>query len=294
MPIALTGASGFLGQQVICAATRRGHEVVAFSRDPRRIVHGSVETRRFSLEVAPDFSGCEAVIHLAGENVAGLWTRAKMRRIIESRVLGTRRVVEGLRNTGPHPEVLVCASATGFYGDQGDVELTEESPAGSGFLADTCKAWEEEAAAACDVCRVASLRFGLVLGKNGGALRPMAALFRCFLGGNVSHGQQWWSWIHVEDAATLLIFTVENLDARGPINATAPWPARNVDFTRALARVVHRPAIARAPAWALRLMLRGFACELLASRRVLPAAACALGFPFRFAEVEPAIRDTLA
>jgi uncharacterized protein len=294
MQIALTGASGFIGREVIRAASRRGHEIVAFSRDPQRVVHDTIETRPFSLAAPPDFAGCEAVIHLAGENVAGLWTAAKMRRIRDSRVLGTRRVVEGIRQASVIPEVLVCASAIGIYGDAGEAELSEEGPLGSGFLADTCRLWEAEAAAAQNVCRVAQTRFGLVLGAGGGALGAMAPLFRCFLGGKIGHGRQWWSWIHVEDAAALLLFAVENLDARGPVNATAPWPDRNAEFTRALGRVLRRPTIAPAPAWALRLMLRGFARELLASRRVVPAAALALGFPFRFPELEPALRDALS
>ena len=294
MQIALTGASGFLGQEVARAATRRGHEVVAFSRDSKRTVRDTIETRAFSLDVSPDFTGCEAVIHLAGENVAGLWTAAKMRRIRDSRVHGTRRVVEGIRRVDPVPEVFVCASAIGIYGDAREAELTEKSPRGSGFLADVCAEWEKQATAAEDACRVVRVRFGLVLGPGGGALAAIAPVFRGFLGGKISHGRQWWSWIHLEDAAALLLFAVENLDIRGPLNGTAPWPVRNADFTRALARIVHRPAVVRMPAWALRFLLRGFACELLNSRRVLPAAASALGFPFRFAEIEPALRDALA
>ena len=185
MQIALTGATGFLGREVIRAATRRGHEVVAFSRDARRVVHDTIATRAFSLDAPPDFSGCEAIIHLAGESVAGWWSAAKVRRIRESRVLGTRRVVEAIRQSHNAPEVLVSASATGFYGDAGEAELTESSPPGSGFLAETCAAWESEACAAEAVCRVVRTRFGLILGRDGGALPPMAKLFRCFLGGKI-------------------------------------------------------------------------------------------------------------
>lgn len=291
MQIALTGASGFLGREVIRAAVRRGHEVVAFSRDGQKLVHDTIETRPFDLAKTPDFSDCEAVIHLAGETVAGLWTTSKKRRIMDSRVEGTRRVVEAVRVA--RPEVLVSVSGTGFYGDGGEGELTEQSPGGDGYLAEVCSAWEKEAHAAEEVCRVATVRFGIVLGRGGGALHAMRPAFRFGLGGPMGSGKQWWSWIHVEDAASLLLFAVENMDAKGPINGSAPWPVRNADFAKTLGCVLRRPAFLRAPAWVLKLMLRGFARELLDSRKVLPSAASALGFPFRFPELDPALRDLL-
>jgi uncharacterized protein (TIGR01777 family) len=291
MQIGLTGASGFVGRHVIQAAVRRGHEVVAFTRDPRRTVHDAIEMRAFSTTEIPNIEGCEAIVHLAGENVAGLWTAAKKRRIRESRVDGTRRIAEAIRDARHRPEVLVCASAIGFYGDGGDDEVSESSPAGEGFLAEVCQAWEAEAESVEADCRVARLRFGLILGAKGGALAAMAPLFRLGLGGKLGSGRQWWSWIHVEDAASLLLFAAENLDARGAINAVAPWPRQNADFTRVLARTLHRPAFARVPAWLLKMTLRGFAAELLESRRVLPRAASELDFPFHFPELEPALRD---
>ena len=171
MQLGLTGATGFVGRHLIRLAVRRGYEVIAFTRDPSRVVGDCIETRRFTTGEPPDLRGCEAVIHLAGENVAGLWTRGKMRRIRESRVLGTRRIVEAMRALPEPPAVFVCASAIGIYGDSGDTELTEQSPAGSGFLADTCRAWEAEAIAAESLCRVVRTRIGIVLGKRGGALR---------------------------------------------------------------------------------------------------------------------------
>ena len=293
MQIGLTGASGFVGREVIRIANRRGHEVVAFSRDGRRVVDGTIETREFDVARVPDFAGCEAIIHLAGERLAGLWTPAKVKRIRSSRVEGTRRVIEGIRNAPQAVEVLVCASAIGIYGDAGETELPEESPQGSGFLAETCRAWENEACKAGTSCRVARIRLGLVLGRKGGALAAMLPLFRCCLGGKLGSGLQWWSWIHVEDAASLLLFAVENLDASGAINGVAPWPVRNADFTRALGKTLRRPAVVPAPALALKIVLRGFARELLDSRRVLPTAATSLGFPFRFPELEPALRHVV-
>jgi uncharacterized protein (TIGR01777 family) len=290
MIIGLTGATGFIGRRIIDLALQRGHEIVGFTRDPRRNLSGC-EMRKFSLEAPPDLRGCEAVIHLAGESVLGLWTTAKKRRIRESRVHGTRRVVEAIVALNEPPEVLVCGSAIGFYGDAGDAELTEGSPAGATFLAQTCQAWERAALAAAR-CRVVLLRTGIVLGRTGGALRAMTPVFRVGLGGRIGSGQQWMSWIHLDDEARLALFAIENLDVSGPLNATAPWPLRNADFTRTLARTLRRPAFCRVPAFALRL-LGDFSHELLDSKRVVPAAATEHGFGFQFPELEPALKNLL-
>jgi uncharacterized protein (TIGR01777 family) len=290
MIIGLTGATGFIGRRIIDLALQRGHEVVAFTRDPRRNLPGC-EMRIFSLEAPLDLRGCEAVIHLAGESVFGLWTTAKKRRIRESRVHGTRRVVEAIAALNEPPEVLVCGSAIGFYGDAGDAELTETSPSGATFLAETCRAWEGVALKATR-CRVVLLRTGIVLGKTGGALRAMTPVFRVGLGGRIGGGQQWMSWIHLDDEARLAMFAIENLDVRGPLNATAPWPVRNADFTRTLARTLRRSAFCRVPAFAVRL-LGDFSHELLDSKRVVPAAATDHGFGFQFPELEPALKNLL-
>lgn len=291
MHIGLTGATGFIGGKIIDLALRRGHEIVAFTRDLRRTIPGC-EMRAFSLERPPDIAGCEAFIHLAGESAMGLWTAAKKRRIAESRILGTRRVVEAINAAREKPEVLLCGSAIGFYGDRGEEELTETSPGGSGFLADTTQAWEAEAQRAEGV-RLVLLRTSLVLGKGGGALAPMTPIFKLGLGGPLGDGRQWMSWIHLHDLAQLALFAIENLDLRGPLNGSAPWPARNADFTRTLAATLHRPAFLRVPAFALRVALGDFARELLDSKRVLPAAALDHGFGFRFPELAPALQNLL-
>jgi uncharacterized protein (TIGR01777 family) len=290
MTIGLTGATGFIGKTIIDLALRRGHEIVAFTRRPERAIPGCT-MRAFALDRPPDVSGCEAIIHLAGEPILGLWTPAKKRRIVESRVQGTRRIVEAIHTSATKPEVLVCGSAIGFYGDAGERELTEQAPAGSGFLAETVQAWEAEALQA-DGVRTVLLRTALVLGKGHGALGAMAPIFRAGLGGPLGDGTQWMSWIHLEDEARLALFAVENLDLRGPLNASAPWPVRNSHFTKTLARTVHRPAFLRAPAFALRL-LGDLSHELLDSKRVLPAAALEHGFGFRFSELAPALKDLL-
>lgn len=290
MNLAITGASGFIGKTIIDLALRRGHEVVAFTRHPERAIPGC-EMREFSLHLPPDLRGCDAVIHLAGEPILGLWTPAKKRRIVASRVEGTRRVVEAIGELDVKPEVLVCGSAIGIYGDAGDVELTEQAPAGTGFLAETVQAWEAEALQAKEV-RTVLLRTSLVLGRGAGALGAMVPLFRLALGGRLGEGRQWMPWIHVEDEARLVLFAVENLDVRGPLNAAAPWPVRNAEFTGLLARILHRPAFLHAPEFALRL-LGDLSHELLDSRRVLPAAALEHGFGFRFSELAPALKDLL-
>ncbi len=290
MNLGITGASGFIGKAIIDLALRRGHEVVAFTRHPERAIPGCT-MRRFAIDRPPEVTGCDAIIHLAGEPILGVWTPAKKRRIVESRVQGTRRIVEAIHASAVKPEVLVCGSAIGFYGDAGERELTEQAPPGTGFLAETVSAWEAEALKAGDV-RTVLLRTALVLGKGSGALGVMAPFFRAGLGGPLGDGQQWMSWIHLEDEVRLALFAVENLDIRGPLNASAPWPVRNADFTQTLARKLHRPAFLRAPAFALRL-LGDLSHELLDSKRVLPAAALEHGYGFRFSELEPALKDLL-
>jgi len=291
MYIGLTGATGFIGGKLIDLALRRGHEIIAFTRHPEARIPGC-EMRPFSLDRPPDLRGCEAVVHLAGESVVGLWTQAKKERILKSRVEGTRRIVEAISTLDTPPEVFVCGSAIGFYGDSGEAELTEVTPPGEGFLSETVRAWEAEALRA-ERTRTVLLRTGLVLGQGAGTLGAMAPVFRAGLGGPMGDGRQWMSWIHLEDEARLILFALENLDVHGPLNATAPWPVRNADFTQILAKTLHRPAIFRVPAFALRLALRDFSHELLDSKRVLPAAALEHGFGFQFSELEPALKNLL-
>lgn len=291
MHLGITGATGFIGGRIIDLALRRGHEVVAFTRHPQHGIPGCT-MRRFSLDVAPDISGCEAIIHLAGEPVAGLWTPEKKRRIVQSRVIGTRRIVEAINAAAAKPEVLISGSAIGFYGDRGEEDLTENAPGGRGFLAETVQAWEAEARQAAGL-RIAFIRTAVVLGQGGGALPLMALPFRFGLGATLGSGRQWMSWIHLEDLAQLILFAVENLDVRGPVNGSAPWPVRNADFTAALAHALRRPAFFRVPAFLLRLALRGFAAELLDSKRVLPAVATEHGFGFKFPELALALRNLL-
>jgi uncharacterized protein (TIGR01777 family) len=293
MRIGITGASGFVGRAVAGHARRRGHEIIAFSRDPSKRVRDAVETRLFSLDAPPDLGECEAIIHLAGEPILGFWTANKRRAIVASRVQGTRRIVEAIAALDQKPEVLVAASAIGFYGNGGDSILDESAPQGGGFLAETTAAWEKESLAATEVLRVVPVRIAVVLGRGGGALRVMEGVFRAGLGGVIGSGAQWMSWIHIEDLARLMVFAVEDLDVRGPINASAPWPVPHREFVKTLARIVRRPAWFGVPAFAVRTVLRGLADELLESKRVVPSAATDAGFDFKFPELEPALCDIL-
>jgi uncharacterized protein (TIGR01777 family) len=231
----------------------------------------------------------EVVIHLAGEPVAQRWTAAAKRRIRESRVEGTRRLVETLGRLSHGPRALVCSSAIGYYGSRGDEVLTEASSPGSGFLAEVCTAWEGEATAAEKLgTRVVRLRTGVVLSRHGGALARMLLPFRMGAGGRLGNGRQWMSWIHLDDLCEMLRFAAEQ-PVRGAMNAVAPHPVTNADFTRALAAALARPAIFPVPPVALRLLFGEMAEMLLSSQRVLPSSAEQAGFRFRYPQLAEAL-----
>ena len=268
-------------------ARERGHEVIGFSRNRK-----GEGFRKFSMNEAPDLTGCDAVVNLAGASVVGFWTEAKRRAIRESRVLATRRVVEGINKMRVPPRMLVNGSATGIYGDTGDQVADEEGQHGSEFLAEVCEAWESEAARAREAgVRVVCLRTGVVLSPEGGALAAMLPVFKLGLGGKLGNGRQWMSWIHLEDEAALILAALEGEAFDGAVNATAPNPVRNADFTRALARALGRPAFLWVPAFVLRAALGGFSAEVLESRRIVPAAAGKAGFVFKFPELGEALKD---
>jgi uncharacterized protein (TIGR01777 family) len=291
MKIGITGAGGLIGRHVAALARERGHEVIGFTRDPEGRGPG---WRHFSTSEPPDLKGCDAILNLAGESVIGLWTPGKRRKIRESRVLATRRIVEAMQSAAVPPRVLVNGSAIGFYGDTGDRAVDEQSPRGSGFLADVCEAWEAEALRARESgARVALLRTGVVFSTEGGALAAMLPAFRLGLGGRLGSGGQWIAWIHIADEAALALEAIENETIHGPVNATAPNPVTNAEFTKTLAATLHRPSIFGVPAFALRAALDGFASELLESRRILPAAAMAAGFQFQYPSLPDALRQLL-
>jgi len=279
MKVAITGGSGFIGRAVAERLRAGGHSVTAVSlRTPP----------------GPEvFAGCQAVVHLAGEPVIQRWTAAARERILNSRIQGTRSLVAALRQQPP--AVLVSASAIGYYGSCGDEVLTEDSPAGSDFLGQVAVAWEQEARTAEEFgVRVVTPRIGVVLGRGGGALAKMALPFRFGVGGRLGNGKQWMSWIHLDDLVALVEFLIATAAIHGAVNAVAPNPVTNADFTRELAVALHRPAIFPVPALALKVLLGEMSQVLLASQRVIPEAALRSGFQFRFTDVGEALRQILA
>jgi hypothetical protein len=286
MRVLLTGGTGFIGGAVAQALRAAGHGVMIVSRHP-----GHVPAKAIAWDgVAAAMPETDAVVNLAGESIARRWTPARKAAIVASRIDATRVVVDAIRGSTKRPAVLVNASAIGFYGPRRDEELDETAPAGEGFLADLCKRWEAEAFAARELdVRVVALRLGVVLGKGGGALGRMLIPFRACLGGPLGNGRQWMSWIHRADVVGLLLAALTSDAYAGPVNATAPAPVRNRDFTKALARAVHRPAVLPVPGFALRLALGEMASMLVTGQRVVPAAARAAGYQFAHPEIAGAL-----
>ena len=274
--IGVIGASGYVGQQLAAIASARGHAVTPFSRSVRP-GYRLMEPGSYA-----DFNGLDAIVNLAGEPVMGLWTESKRRNILESRVRGTARVVDSLLAAPDRPRVLVNASAIGYYGDTEEQPVTEDSQAGAGFLAATCKSWESAAEPAVRAgVRVVRLRIGFVVGP-GGAMSLMLPIFRLGLGGKLGNGHQWMSCIHVCDVAGMILWCLENEAIFGPVNAVMPEPVRNADFTRELAAALHRPAFLPVPAFALRLALGDLSRVMLDSARVVPNVAVSQHYPFVF------------
>lgn len=290
--VLISGATGFVGSALVAALAARGDRVVVASRSPERAKQALPSASAFTRTVdASALRGVDAVVNLAGEAVAGRWNAAKKTAIETSRVSATGAIVSAMRALpeGERPRVLVSASAIGYYGDRGEEILEETSAAGSDFLAGVCVKWEAAAneARALGV-RVATMRIGLVMG-DGGALAAMRPLFLMGFGGPLGDGKQWWSWIHLADAVGLLLFALDRDDVAGAVNTTAPEPARQVDHARALGRAMRRPSFMPAPAFAIRAATGDFSVELLASRRVVPTRALALGFAFQYPELGPAL-----
>ena len=236
--------------------------------------------------------GADAVINLAGEPLdAGRWTKARKASILDSRVVATEAIVKATSSVTRRPAVLLNASGMGVYGAHGTKALTEQSAPGSDFLASVCVAWEAAAMAAAWMTRVVLLRSGLVLDSSGGALPKLALPFRLFAGGRVGSGDQYWSWIHRDDWTRMVRWAIDTPAIKGPLNLTAPGPVTNREFTYALARALHRPALAPAPAFALRILLGEMAdTMILAGQRVLPEKATTNGFEFRYADLDSALR----
>lgn len=300
MKALVTGATGFVGPRLL----RLLDSPVVVSRSPelaRRTV-GNLAGPIFRWDPlreplpAEALEGVDVVYHLAGESVAeGRWTAAQKARIRDSRVIGTRNLVQGLKQVERKPSVLVSASAVGYYGDRGDEELTEAASPADDFLGEVCVAWEREAMAAEQFgVRAVTARTGIVLGAGGGALGKMLTPFRLGAGGPLGSGKQWMPWVHVADLARLYVHAAETRSINGPMNAVAPNPVRNSEFTKALGRQLHRPAFMPAPYIGLRLLFGEFAQVLFASQRVIPKVAIDTGFVFQYPDIASALREILA
>lgn len=296
--ILLSGASGLIGSALSTAAHQKGIEVQMLVRHHEEVRGGAIywNPSDDSRGVHPaSLEGFDAIVHLNGANIARRWTRSYRERIVSSRVRSTEVLCNALTKVRHLPSVLLCASAIGIYGDRGDELLTEESAPGSGFLAETCKAWEAAAQPALNLgMRVVHLRLGVVLSRKGGALGRMLPLFRFALGGRLGTGTQWMSWISERDLVSAAWFLMERDDLSGPVNLTAPQPVTNADFTRSLAAAVQRPALLPAPESALRLAFGEMARQtMLASQRVLPKRLENAGFRFQDPDIGSAFRALL-
>jgi uncharacterized protein len=295
----VTGATGLIGRALSGALLARGHVVTALSRSPDAASRLPVGVRHIQGDPASpgrweeELARADACVHLAGEPIVkGLrWSAETKRRIAESRIRSTERVAAVIAAGGP--SVLVSGSAVGFYGTRGDEVLDEASPAGQGFLAEVCLAWEAAAEQARDRARVVRVRTGIVLARGGGALPKLVLPFKLFGGGPIGGGAAFQPWIHLADEIGLLLLALEDERVEGPLDATAPEPVRQRDLAKAIGKVLGRPSFLPAPAAALRLAMGELAEVLLASQRVLPRKALERGYRFRFPEIEGALRDLL-
>lgn len=291
----IAGGTGFIGAALVCALRQAADEPVVLTRHPRERGQLGWDGETVG-DWAKALEGAEAVINLAGESVAaGRWTRARKARIAASRLHATRALVAALAAAKKRPKTFLSASAVGFYGPRGDEALDESAGPGTGYLAGLCADWEEEARRAQDLgVRTVALRFGVVLAEEGGALPKMLLPFKLGLGGPLGSGRQWMSWISRADAVGMIQWLLKS-DLGGPVNITAPEPATNADFARALAATLHRPAVLPAPAFALRLLLGEMADELLLSgQRVLPKKALSAGYSFRHKDLSAALQSVLS
>jgi uncharacterized protein len=296
MRVMISGASGLIGQALTRALVAHGREAVALVRRAPR--EGEVQ---WSLDEPLDpekLAGGDAVVHLAGKNIAGYWTEKFKQQVRDSRLRGTQTLAnaaaESYRQSG-QPRVFLAASAIGYYGDRGDQLLTEESGPGQGFLADLTQQWEAATGAARDAgLRVVNLRIGVVLARGGGALQPMLLPFRLGLGGRIGSGKQYWSWVSLEDVVGATLFALQNDSLRGPINVVSPEPARNAEFVRALGAELHRPTIFPLPAFVVRTLLGEMGdAALLGSARVQAVKLKAAGYQFRYPHLKDALQAAL-
>jgi uncharacterized protein (TIGR01777 family) len=298
MKVFMTGGTGFVGTYLSQDLARHGHTITILTRRARpptarpgiSYFTGNPTQEGPWMAAVPEH---DWIINLAGASIFTRWSEAHKEEILESRVRTTHNLVTALA-TGDRRQLLCSTSAVGYYGPRGEEELTEDSPPDAGFLGEVSKAWEAEALKAQDLgVRVVITRFGIVLGRGGGALGQMVPMFRKFLGGALGSGQQWFSWIHQQDQARAFQFLADHPELTGPVNFSAPHPVRNRDLTKALARILQRPAVMTAPEFMLHLVLGEFADILLTGQKVLPQRLLDAGFHFQFFTIEAALADLL-
>ena len=301
MKIAIAGATGFVGSRLVEQLQAQGHEVVIFTRSPQQAGNrfGQAQVIGYnplrSGEWQAAISGCDAVVNLAGEPIAEKrWTPAQKRTILESRQVGTQKIVEAISLASVKPTVLINASAIGYYGTSETSKFDENSPAGTDFLAEVCAAWETAAqAVTTNGTRLVILRLGIVLGENGGALGKMLAPFSAFVGGPIGSGKQWFSWVHRDDVVKLIIQAITNPQMQGVYNATAPNPVTMEGFAQTLGTVMNRPSWLPVPNFALEAMLGEGASVVLQGQQVVPTQTLAQGFDFQYSTLKPALSAIL-
>ncbi len=293
MNILLSGSSGLVGSALKIRLQSGGHSLRCLRRGPDRPGSSDVlwNPENGALD-AQALSGVDAVVHLAGESIAGgLWTEAKKKKILDSRIRSTQLLVSRIIEASYRPKVFICASAIGYYGNRGEEILDESSAGGEGFLSDVCKQWEGCLAPLAQVaCRAVSTRFGIILSDRGGALKPMLIPFRLGLGGKIGDGRQYMSWVTLDDVLSAIEFCQTHAEVSGPVSVSSPNPVTNAEFTKTLAKVLQRPAVLPLPAFLLRALPGNMGEEmLLASTRVLPRKLSELGFGFQHPSLEPAL-----
>lgn len=307
MRVIISGGSGLIGRELTKSLTADKHEVIILTRDPNKTANLPAGAKavqwdgRTANGWAQYADGADALVNLAGENIAGRnpivdhWTPERKKLIINSRLQAGQATMEAIKAAKVKPGVLIQSSAVGYYGACGDEEVTEDHPSGTDFLSDVCRQWEASTAEADALgVRRAVIRTGLPLSKEGGFLAPLLILWNLMAGGPLGNGQHWWPWLHMDDEINSIRFLIENKSASGAFNLSAPNPVRMKDFGRTLAQVMHRPFLIPTPAFALRLMMGELADGLLLSgQREIPRNLEALGYKFKYPTLEPALRDAL-
>ncbi|MDD2903712.1 MAG: TIGR01777 family oxidoreductase [Syntrophales bacterium] len=299
MKVFMTGGSGFVGTYLSRELARQDHEITILTRKERppqpeetriRFLSGDPTKEGPWMEAAPEH---DWIINLAGASIFTSWTGEKKREIHDSRILTTRNLVAALEKGDRH-QLFCSTSAIGYYGDRGDEELYEDSPPGDDFLSRLAQEWEGEALKAQELgIRVVVTRFGIVLGKGGGALQQMSRAFKMFLGGKIGSGEQWFSWIHQEDQARAFLFVKDHPEIAGPVNFTSPNPVRNRELTKALGRALGRPTFMTAPAFMVRWIMGEFGEVILTGQKVLPRRLLEAGFEYRYPDIDQALRNLL-